>query len=510
MTAVDSTQEPRRRRTGLIVTIIVVVVVLIAGGVTWGVLAANGSGSSSDDTSVAVGLRLEPTNLDIVETSGIALDQVLIDNVYEALLSRDDTGTITDAIASSHKVSKDGLTYTFTIRDGVKFHDGKTLKPSDVVWSLERIKDDDKANAHLELAAVDTIKADGQDVVLTLSEPSSTLLWSLTGRAGVVLEKAATNDIQTTANGTGPYRLTSWKQGDSITLSRFDDYWGDKAGVAKVVFQYFTDSSAEVNAVLSGDLQVATGVDPTLIDQLKSAKGYDLVKGKTTDKFTLAFNNAKAPFTDIRVRQAIRQAIDPKALIASFGAGVPLGGPIPEGDPGYEDLTDIDSYNPENAKKLLAEAGVPNLALTVTIASFYGTTITDVLTSELKDVGITLTVKPVEFATWLSDVYTAHDYDLSIVDHAESRDFGSWANPKYYFGYDNPQVQKLYQESQTATSESEAADKLKAAAKIVSEDAAAEWLFTSTSTTAVDDTVKGFPTDFTSARLNLKKLAVTE
>lgn len=503
--------EPRRRRIGLIIGGTVAITALV--GSLAGCSAGNTdtAGTSGESVaSVAIGLRLEPTNLDIVHTSGIAIDQVLIDNVYEGLLTRTADGGVADLIAASHTVSDDGLTYTFDIRDGVTFHDGADLTVDDVVWSLEQVKDDGTVKANSEFSAVDSISADGNTVTITLTQPNSSLLWSLSGRAGLVFEEAADNDLETTANGTGPYALDAWKQGDSITLTRNEDYWGDKPLVNEVVFQYFSDSSAEVNAVLAGDLDVATGIEPSLLPQLDGNSDYDVVAGNTTDKFTLAFNNAKAPFTDIRVRQAIRQAIDNDALIAaSNGAGYNISGPIPQGDPGYADLTDIDAYNPENAKKLLAEAGVSDLALTLTVPSFYGTALTDVLTTEFADVGITLTVKPVEFSAWLEDVYTNHDYDLSIVDHAESHDLGNWANPDYYFGYNNPDVQALYAESQTALTADDAAAKLQEAAKIIAEDAPAEWLLVTVSNTAVAKGVTGFPTDFTSARLNVTKLAVS-
>src|SRR6185312_8533461 len=97
-------------------------------------------------------------------------------------------------------------------------------------------------------------------------------------------------------------------------------------------------------------------------------------------------------------------------------------------------------------------------------------------------VGIKLTVKSVEFAAWLKDVYTNHDFQLSIVDHAEARDLGNWANPKYYFGYDNPQVQQLFKQATTATSDADYVSLLKQAARIVSQDAAADWLFNPTLT----------------------------
>ncbi|MBK4347457.1 ABC transporter substrate-binding protein [Lacisediminihabitans changchengi] len=483
---------------------IAVTAALILSGCTGG-----GTDSSSLPT-VDVGLVLEPTNLDIRTTTGIALDQVLIDNVYQGLVGRTSTNDIVDVIAKSHSVSKDGLTYTFPLNTGITFDDGNTLTADDVVWSIDQVRTNAKYAGNADLANVTSVTKDGDNtVVLTLSKPNSNLLWALSGRAGLVLEKAAKNKLNTTAIGTGPYKLSSWKQGDSLTLVRNPDYWGDKAKVGKIVFRYITDASAQANALVNGDTQVQTQFDATLTKQLDSDKDLVIHRGKTTDKYTLAFNNAVAPFTDIRVRQAIRQAIDVKAILKTIGgAGVAQGGPIPEIDPGYENLDSVDAYDPANAKKLLAEAGQTNLNLTLTIPNFYGTTVADVLVSQLAAVGITLKVNSVEFATWLTDVYTNHDFQLSYVDHAESHDFGNWANPKYYFGYSNPQVDALYTESLAATDPAVAAAKLKQAAKLVAEDAPAEWLFTATTLTVIKKGISGFPTDSTSARLNLAKLSV--
>ena len=145
--------------------------------------------------------------------------------------------------------------------------------------------------------------------------------------------------------------------------------------------------------------------------QVEADTDVTLVEGKTTDVYTLAFNNAVEPFTDVRVRQAIRQAIDHDALIEAVGgAGVRIGGPIPELDPGYEDLTDVVEYNPEESRRLLAEAGQSDLSITLTIPNHYPEAIGTVLRSQLEAVGITLNVSSVEFPLWLNDVYTNHNY----------------------------------------------------------------------------------------------------
>ncbi|WP_288468396.1 ABC transporter substrate-binding protein [uncultured Curtobacterium sp.] len=474
------------------------------------------SGSSNEqggaDATVRIGLVLEPTSLDIRTQSGAALDQVLIDNVYQGLVGRaaDGSGAIHDVLASKHEVSADGLTYTFTLRDGTTFQDGKPVTAADVVWSLQQVKDNASYVDSAQLANVRSIASPSSDqVVLTLSKPDSDLLWNLTGRAGLVLEQAAKNDLSDSANGTGPYEVSSWKQGDALVFARNADYWGTKAKVAKVEFRYITDGSAAVNAMAAGDLDVQTSVDGTLKSQLEGNADISLHTGKTTDKYTLAFNDRKAPFTDVKVRKAIRQAIDPRALIKAIGGtGVPQGGPIPELDPGYQDLTDVDAYDPAAAKQLLAEAGAKDLKLTLTYPNIYAATIGDVLKSQLADVGITLSVQRVDFATWLSQVFEKHDFDLSMVNHVESRDFGNWANPDYYFGYDNPEVQALYAQSVAATDQADKTKALEQAARIVSEDAAGEWLYTATSITAVRKGVTGVPFDGTNSRLDLAQLAV--
>jgi len=467
-------------------------------------------GVADPDASIAVRLVAEPGNLDIRETAGAALDQILIDNVYQGLVSRTPDQEIVDTLASSHSVSADGLTYTFTLREGVTFHNGEPLTPADVVWSLQQVKDNASYRDSERLARVSTIAANGQDIVLTLSEPDSTLLWNLTGRAGLVLKEGDTTDRKTTANGTGPYALADWKQGDSITLKRNDAYWGDKAKAAEVVLDFIPDTQAALSGALAGELDVLTGFDANLKDQVEANGDFALVLGKSTDKGVLAMNSTKGPLADKRVRQAIRQAIDKKSIVEALGAGQTLYGPIPELDPGYEDLESSAPFDPSAAKKLLAEAGAEDITLNLTIPSFYGSTVSQILVSNLNDVGITLKVDNVEFPTWISDVYTNKDYELSFVLHTEARDFENWANPDYYYTYDNPTVQDLYAQSTRATDPDKAADLLKQAAKIVADDQAADWLYNGASVLAIGTDVTGFPSVNVNERMNLADLAKTK
>ncbi|MFI8631204.1 ABC transporter substrate-binding protein [Microbacterium sp. NPDC077663] len=499
------------RRTALAAAALLAAGALLLSGCTGSQPGPSASSGTPDpDASVAVRLVLEPGNLDIRETAGAALDQILIDNVYQGLVARTPDQEIVPALASDYEVSDDKLTYTFTLREGVTFHDGQPLTPQDVVWSLTQVRDTPTFRDSARLANVTGIVADGQTITLTLKAPDSTLLWNLTGRAGLVLKEGDTIDRKTAANGTGPFQLTDWREGDSITFERFADYWGTPAAAAEVVFSYVSDNQAALSGALAGEFDVLTGFDANLKDQVEANGDFALELGDSTDKGTLAFNQTTGPLADQKVRTAIRQAIDKNAIVEALGAGKVLGGPIPSLDPGYEDLTDVAPFDPEGARALLADAGAENLSLTLTIPSAYGTTIPQILVSNLRDVGITLQVNPVEFPTWINDVYVNKDYELSFVLHTEARDFENWANPDYYFTYDNPEVQSLYAQSVAATDDTAAADLLAQAARIVSEDDAADWLYNGQSVLAVASTVSGMPTVNVNERLNVAELAKSE
>lgn len=468
------------------------------------------SGTPVADGDLVVGLVLEPDNLDIRHTSGAALEQILVDNIYQGLVTRDEENKIVPSLATDYTVSPDGLTYTFTLQEGVVFHGGQALTSADVVSSFTTVQTDATVIGNRDFANVATITApDAATVVITLTEPDINFLFTLTTPAGLVFSASDKTDLKTAANGTGPFLFDSWKRKDSITFKRNDTYWGDAAQLAEVTFVYIPDFTAGVNAATTGDLDVLTAVDPNLAVNFDGTD-FVITTGKTTDKATLAFNNKKAPLDNVKVREALRMAINHEAVITAVGSGVEQFGPIPELDPGYEDLSDVVSYDPEGAKKLLEEAGVKDLQLTLTIPSFYGTTVTKQLVSDFNAVGVTLKIENVEFPTWLNDVYTNHDYDLSFVLHVEPRDFSNWANPDYYFGYDNPKVQKLYADA-LATTDEAASDKMLAeAARIVSEDHAADWLYTGATLTAHLPKVTGFPVNSVNSRINLANVAIVE
>jgi peptide/nickel transport system substrate-binding protein len=466
------------------------------------------------DATLNVRLLLEPTSLNIFSTSGAALDQILLDNVYQGLVSVDTNAKdkIVPQLATSWDQSPDGLTYTFHLVPNAKFHDGSPLTSADVVWSLQQqIAPGSKAVYAADYASIAGVTApDPATVQVTLKHRDTFLLWNLTQRGGIVFKQGTDfGKLGGTENGSGPFTLAQWNRGATITLARNDNYWGAKPKVAKVVFHYIIEQNAANNAEQTGQTDVETGPDPTLLSAFTGNSGFSLLRGTTTDKFTLAFNGTQAPFTNPDVRHAIRQAINKQDIVKAYGAGTVIGSSVPPQDPWYEDLTSIDAYNPDNAKKLLAAAGYGNgLQLTLAVPNIYPTSISDVLVSQLKQVGITLTVQPIEFQTWLSKVFTNHDFQLSLVDHAEARDLANYTKPAYYFGYDDKQVQQWYAQAQAAATDADRDALLKNVGRQISQDAAADWLLLGEAVTVVRKGVYGVPQSEINNRFNLAALAV--
>jgi peptide/nickel transport system substrate-binding protein len=476
-----------------------------------GVLVLTGCAGGSDDTTLDVGLVLEPSNLDIRHTSGAALEQALVDNVYEGLVTRGEDGDVVPALAKEWTISDDGLTYTFALRDGVTFHDGSAMTSDDVVTSLTETKNDESSTGAKDLAAIQDVSAPDDDtVVVTLAEPNINLLFTLTGPGGLVFKSGDDTDLKTAENGTGPFTLGEWIQKDSISLERYDDYWGEAAGTAEVVLHYIPDPNALVNAGLDGTLDVLTGVSAELVPQLED--DFTVTQGETTDKFILAFNGKDDALSDLRVRQALRMAIDHDAILKTVGAGQTQFGPIPRLDPGYEDLSDTTSFDPEGARALLEEAGADGLTLTLTFPNVYDTKISSLLVSMFKDVGVTLKVDTVEFSAWLNDVYSNRDYQLSFVNHVEPRDFDSWSNPDYSLTDPDAlaEVQDLYADAMRQSDTDASAELLAEAARIVAEQAPADWLYTRADIIATAPGVDGFPTAATSTRLRLAGVTLAE
>lgn len=474
--------------------------------------ASQTSSAQVSNKTVSIGLKLAPTNLDIRNQSGSSLEQLLIGNVYEGLVARNTKNQVVPSLAKSWKISKDGLKYTFHMRKGVVFSNGNKLTAKDAEWSFNELVAKKYRGSNM-VGKVESAKAkDDYTFEIKLKEPNAKLLWALCSRAGLVFDKLANYDAKTQAVGSGPYLVEKFVPNDRVVLKANPRYKGiNKAKTQKVVVRYFVDDVAAVNALSSGSVQALAPISGQLAKPFKvDSKRYVVKAGNTTDKFVLAMNMNGERTKDKRVRQAIRYAIDHKQIIASRGGtDALLGGPIPSLDPGYEDLTKIYAHNVNRAKSLMKEAGFSEsnpLHLSLTYPNIYGTQLGEQLRSQLQQIGIDLKVNVVEFTTWLHDVYNNKNYDLSMVDHNESHDFGQWADPKYYYGYNNKQVQDLYAKAMLCANTKESNKLLAKAARIVSQDAPADWLLNYKVVTAKVKNLDGMPFDINQVLLPLYNL----
>jgi len=267
-------------------------------------------------------------------------------------------------------------------------------------------------------------------------------------------------------------------------LVKNDDYW-DK-GVPKlssVTFRFIGDPEAQAAALRAGDIDgFPNFAAPELFGEFQKDARFKTVIGATPRKLVAGLNNAKPPFDNVKVRQALMSAIDRKAVVdgAFSGFGTPIGSHFAPTDAGYIDLTGVLPYDPKKAKSLLAEAGYPN-GLTITIKApqmSYTTRAAEVMQAMFADVGVTLKIVPSEFpAKWIDEVFIKHDFEMTEIDHAEPLDIDIYARPTYYFSYHNPKFNEI-----VATAEASADDAVRGklygdAERILANDVPALYLF---------------------------------
>lgn len=480
---------------------------LAAGLLLTGCSAGSGSSSAATNTSAAaasdtsasieVGSLYEPSNLSNVDAGGQGVTEAFNGNVYESLMKLDDDGSVSPLLAKDVAVSDDGLTYTFTLREGVTFHSGKALTSADVKSSFERVVAEDSQAARKSSYSVVSKVAtpDDSTVVFTLSKRSISFPYLM---AYVWIVNPELKDAKTGADGTGPYSFDSWKRGSTLSIARFDKYWGEPAKNARVTFHYFTDATAESNALLTGEVDLVTSIQsPDSLTQFDNNADFTISEGTSTTKELLAFNDRKAPFNDSRVRRAIYSAVDRQKLLDSVwdGHGTLIGSMVPPTDPWYEDLTSVNPYDPELSKKLLGEAGLeggfsftlqtPNYDPHPQVAEF--------LKSELAKVGITVEIKVITADEWYTNVFQKQDFDATLQEHVNDRDVVWYANPDFYWGYKNDDVTKLVGEAEEAKSTDEQTAKLKEANKIIATEAASNWLYLYPQIVVAASDVQGYP-----------------
>jgi len=310
---------------------------IIFGTVAAGAILA---GSIAPARDVTIGMQLEPPHLDPTSAAAGAIDQVLYSNIFEGLTRFSSDGSVGPGLAESWEISEDGLTYTFTLRSGVKFHDGTDLDATDVTFSLDRARAEDSVNAQKALFA---------------------------------------NPV-----GTGAFTFAEWKQGDAILLERNENYWGEPAKLDGATFKFISDPTAAFAAMMAEDIDAFYVYPaPENLAQFEADPRFTVLAGNTEGETIMAMNN--------------------KFDGAMFGYGTPIGSHFAPHNPAYVDLTGNSNYDPEKAKALLAEAGFAD-GFTTTLKlppPSYARRGGEIIASQLREVGIETEISNLEWAQWL-------------------------------------------------------------------------------------------------------------
>jgi len=451
----------------------------------------------------------EPDQLDPHMTRAYASFQVL-ENVYDTLVQPAADLSMEPAIAESWEISDDNLTWTFTLRSGVNFHNGRELVAQDVVYSFERIIAEGLNG--WRFGAVDTITApDDATVVITLTQPSPNLLVSIAGFKGMAIipeEIVTDGTIGTTPIGTGPFRFVSQSPDEGIVLEKNPDYWRAGEGLPKldgIRFVQIPDASTKLTALRTGEVHWIDSVPPQDIQSLSTEDGITVGRVPGGDYHYFALNQNRTPFDDVRVRQAIAEAISIVEITeaAQFGAATANSTAIPLSNAAwYFEYAPFEEGNLEGAQALLDEAGVSNLEIEFLVTSDFPETVVqaEVIAAQLAGLGVTVTINDVDFSTWL-DLEGSGEFDafmLSWIGNIDPDDFyyaQHHSTGGFNFqGYSNAEVDQLLDDARVETDQAARKALYDQAAKLIVDEASYIYLYNPDNITAWRNDLGGYVT----------------
>ena len=430
-----------------------------------------------DANEIVVAIAQDPEDSLDPHAAASAGTREVVFNIYEGLVKTGPTGELIPAVAESYKVSEDGLVYTFTLREGVKFHNGETVTVEDVIYSLNRCAEHsgDSALKSAFSAICDLQAIDDKTVTFRLEQPDMELIYFMT---------AAIIPADGELVGTGPFVLTERTPQESIVLERFEDYWGDKAGVAKATYRIYEDMTALMMALKGGSVDVCAHLTSAQIREL--GEEFTILEDTMNLVQAVYLNNAVEPFNNVKVRQAISYAIDRQMImdVVFDGHGAAIGSNIYPKLERYfmPELVDYYTCDPDKAKQLLADAGYGDgFDMTITVSSNYQPHMdtAEVVVQQLAAIGVRAKVQPVDATTWYSEAYTNRQFQSTITG-LDAKNITARAmlerfvsdNGKNFMNYNNPEYDALYAAARSATDEATQTEAYKAMERMLTEDAA--------------------------------------
>jgi peptide/nickel transport system substrate-binding protein len=402
--------------------------------------------------SLVVAIPTDPDGFHPHQSVAAASSEIAF-NIYEGLVKAAPDGSILPALATAWQVSADGLEYTFTLREGVHFHNGREMTPEDVVYCLNRLIDPEITTKSRDYTGVESIEARGLQLVITLAQPDAAFLALLTEFGAAIYPQEAEEQLSTQPIGTGPFVLTQWEPNNQLILTKFENYWNPELPkLNQVTLKIIPEPTTMVNNLQTGHVDLIPRLEPDYLHKVEDNPDIKIIDSPMNLVQLLAINNAVPPFDDIRVRQAMNYAINRDEIIqgAAWGHGTPTGSNLsPAMGAWYIDMTGMYPYDPQKAKDLLAEAGYPDgfkatLHLPASYPLHRGAG--EIIADQLAKVGIDLEIRVIEWGTWLEQIYTNREFELTVVGFTgkldpnsvlnrylstSSRNFGNFNSPEY-------------------------------------------------------------------------------
>jgi peptide/nickel transport system substrate-binding protein len=454
-----------------------------------------------------VGQIAEPKSLDPAAVTAVNDFRILV-NLYEGLLKYE-SGTLEVApgLATGWEVSEDGTVYTFTLREGVTFHDGTPFNAEAVKFNFDRMLNEDHPYhdtgpfplAFFFSAVQSTEAVDDLTVRFTLNAPYAPFLSNLAYPTGLMVSPTAViaggADFGRAPVGTGPFRFVEWRSNEAVVIERNADYWGEPAGTQAVVFRPITDANTRVAEMLAGGIDLMVEVPPTALSEFQG-DAFTVTEQAGPHVWFLILNAKEGPFADVRVRQAANYAIDKEAIVNDVleGTADVAAGPIPPAFAwAYNDALEPYPYDPDRARALLAEAGAEGAEVTFYVTEGGSGMLDPVpmgtaIQADLEAVGLDVTIETYEWNTFLGRVNPGLEGQADMAEMAwmtndpdtlpflalrtEAWPEAGGFNSGYY---SNPEVDALLEAARVATDQDERARLYKEMQAIVQEDA--PWVF---------------------------------
>ena len=408
-------------------------------------------------------------SLDPHQTVAAGTREVLF-NIFEGLVKPNSDGEMIPAVAEKYTLSEDGTTYTFTLREGVKFHNGQTVTAEDVVYSINRCAAVPEGQEKPLVAAFSAVKSvealDEKTVAVTIAQRDLEFISYMT--AAIIPADYENQDSAPV--GTGPFKFVSRTPQQDFVMERFEDYWGAPAWLDKVTYKICENADALVMNLNGGSIDLCAHLTSAQASQLN--QNFQVLEGTMNLVQAIYLNNQAKPFDNQLVRQALCYAIDRQGIMdmVADGHGTAVGSSIYPAFTKYflPELVDKYPHSVEKAKELLAQAGYPNgFDMTISVPNNYQPHMdtAEVVAEQLREAGIRVTIQPVEWSTWLDTIYNGRQFQATVVgvDAANmtaramlERFTSDYA--KNFINYSNPAYDALFQQAINATDEATQTD----------------------------------------------------